>query len=717
MKKILSLLLVLWAGTLLAQLDVYNYTAASRRFFSDSEYEQLIRRAALSVARESRVPERVFNERYPAYQKNIESLARPEIVQAFKWVEFTGASSKRAPEGSAAFKKQKELYTQQLRKAVVRAIVGSGVVQNLVRFDFSDRIVLFKSIVNIRPDGSLNVVEEITVYNGNGQQNPAYRGEKQEPINNEIQRGIRREFPTKYTARNGFLKVVPFKLISVQRDGQPEAFAKGDKTNGEYYLIGKSEVYLPEGIHTYRLEYETAEQLVYADSYDELYWNATGNGWSFDIDSAVCEVHFPGGSKIIQQACYTGPQGGNTKLCSSNIVNDSTIVFFTTTPLQPFEGLTIGAAIPKGFITPLSTAGQILDFLHDNYILPAMLVVLLIIIVLNYFFWRKVGRDPKPGTIHPQFEPPPGLSPAEVGYILERDYKPHLAAASLIDAAVNRYITIDVGEEGLIFKQPVYTIEVLSSKARKTSYHSFGDESSLSGIGKITKGSYNSSLNSFGRSVRNYLEEKHLIDPTGQKKKDGLFAHNIGKSGIGYLFIVLAVIGIIASMAVFEHFTPLLFTFVAVIFALALTVQIVFSLIMGAYTVRGRLLADHILGFKMYLKTTEQHVFDALMPPEKTLDLFEKYLPFAIALQVENEWAAQFEDILRKAIENNNYSPVWYHGNIHDFSSSSSFASSFASGLSSTVSSASTPPSSSSGGSSGGGSSGGGGGGGGGGGW
>jgi uncharacterized membrane protein YgcG len=710
MKKIFFLVLMLWAGVLSAQLSAYNYTTISRRFFTDSEYNTLIRSAALSAARESGVPKRIFDERYPAYQKNIENLARPEIVKAFKWVEFTGESSNRAAEGSKAFKKQKELYSKQLRKAVVRAIDGSDVFEELLRFDFSDRILLFKSVVNVRVDGKLDVIEEITIYNGEGKQNRAYRGEKQDNINNEIQRGIRREFPTRYTAPNGFLSFVPFELISVERDGEPEAFTKGDKTNGVYYLIGRSDVFLSEGIHTYRLRYQTARQMVYAAGYDELYWNGTGNGWSFDIDSAVCEIHFPGGSKIIQQACYTGPQGENTKLCGSEIVNDSVITFFTTQPLGPFEGLTVGAAIARGVMIQPATAGLILNFLHDNIILPAMVGLLLLILTLNYFFWRKVGRDPKQGAIYPQFEPPPRLSPAEVGYIIEQDFKPHLAAASLVDAAVNRHITIDVGKEGMVFKQQVYIIEKLpSSRAKKTSYHSFGDESSLSDIGKIVKGSYNSSLNSFGRSVRRYLEEKYLIDPVGEKRKHGLFAHNIGKSGVGYAFLVIAGIGIVLSMAIFENYTPMLLVSVGVLFAVSLTVQIVFSRIMGAYTVEGRKLADQILGFKMYLEAAEKHVFDKLMPPEKTLELFEKYLPFAIALKVENQWAAQFEEVLQRAIENNTYNPAWYSGSMSNFSHSSSFASSFASGLSNTVSSASSPPSSSSGGSSGGGSSGGGG--------
>jgi uncharacterized membrane protein len=148
-------------------------------------------------------------------------------------------------------------------------------------------------------------------------------------------------------------------------------------------------------------------------------------------------------------------------------------------------------------------------------------------------------------------------------------------------------------------------------------------------------------------------------------------------------------------------------------------IQIVFMRIIKSLSIEGRAMADKILGFKMYLETTEKNILDILNPPEKSIQLFEKYLPFAIALGIENKWSEKFKDIIEKSMADG-YTPAYYSiAGHHSFSESSqSFASDFSSGLSSTVSSAATPPSSSgSSGSGGGGFSGGGGGGGGGGGW
>ena len=130
----------------------------------------------------------------------------------------------------------------------------------------------------------------------------------------------------------------------------------------------------------------------------------------------------------------------------------------------------------------------------------------------------------------------------------------------------------------------------------------------------------------------------------------------------------------------------------------------------------GRKLMDEIEGLKMYMEVAEKNRLNIMNPPEKTPQLFEKLLPYAVALSIETKWSRQFESILEKAIQNNEYNPTWYSG--RGLTNISYLSSDLGSGFSSSISSSSTSPQSSgSSGSGGGGSSGGGGGGGGGGGW
>jgi uncharacterized membrane protein len=138
---------------------------------------------------------------------------------------------------------------------------------------------------------------------------------------------------------------------------------------------------------------------------------------------------------------------------------------------------------------------------------------------------------------------------------------------------------------------------------------------------------------------------------------------------------------------------------------------------MAAPTREGRAVLDRIAGFRHYLSVAEEERLDTLHPPEKTPELFERYLPFAIALEVENDWAERFTSVLAAAAASGRSQPMgWYSGSSDSWSDPGGFADSVGGSLASSISSASTAPGSS-GGSGGGGSSGGGGGGGGGGGW
>ena len=143
--------------------------------------------------------------------------------------------------------------------------------------------------------------------------------------------------------------------------------------------------------------------------------------------------------------------------------------------------------------------------------------------------------------------------------------------------------------------------------------------------------------------------------------------------------------------------------------------NILFYHLMKAFTIKGRKVMDQIEGLKLYLSVAEKDRLKELNPPEKTIEVFEKFLPYALALDVEQEWCEQFADVLAQAAAENRYAPTWYTGSHFASGGAVGLASSLGA-MSSSISSSSSPPGSSSGGG-GGGSSGGGGGGGGGGGW
>ena len=147
------------------------------------------------------------------------------------------------------------------------------------------------------------------------------------------------------------------------------------------------------------------------------------------------------------------------------------------------------------------------------------------------------------------------------------------------------------------------------------------------------------------------------------------------------------------------------------------TTMVFFAIIMKRPTIRGRNLLDEILGFKDYLEVAEKDELNLRNPPEKTPELFETYLPFALALGVDQLWAEKFAAVLAavQQADGATYQPLWYNGSFNTMDLSGT-TSQLSSSLNTAITSSVTPPGSSSGGG-GGGFSGGGGGGGGGGGW
>ncbi len=196
--------------------------------------------------------------------------------------------------------------------------------------------------------------------------------------------------------------------------------------------------------------------------------------------------------------------------------------------------------------------------------------------------------------------------------------------------------------------------------------------------------------------------------------------HNASKTHFGgvifsTLFAVPFVAGEVAVVVLLARQTSLM----ALLILMGMGLLLVgFRRWMKAPTRMGRKLMDELEGFRMYLTVGESDRLAAMKGPERTPELFETFLPYALALDVEQAWAESFAEVLAKAARHHegDYSPRWYRSD-HSAMSMDRFTRSIGDSLASAVNSSSISASSGSRGGSGfssGGSSGGGGGGGGG---
>jgi uncharacterized membrane protein YgcG len=610
----------------------------------------------------------------------------------------------------------------------------------------SERILNFKSFIVVNPDASLTVTEDIRV----------------QATGLEIKRGIVRDFPTTYRDRLGNTVSVGFRVEEVLRDGRPEPYRTQSAANGVKIYIGQKDVFLKAGVHTYTIRYRVDRELGFFKDFDELYWNVTGNGWTFAIDRAEAYIELPAGARILKYAAYTGYQGdrGHDFTVQSG---DHDIVFKTTRRLAPKEGLTVAVSWPKGVVHEPSSQERAGFLLRDNVALAVGLIWLAVLLGFYLWVWYRVGRDPAGGTIIPLYAPPSGFSPAGVRFVSRMGYDDKAFAAAVVDLAVKGGVLIqeDGGDytlvrrdatKGALSRDEQLVIAQLFPRAgsiklanenhtvikgaidglkknlktefekiyfvTNSGYLAPGIVITLLGMALVVLTARDKMAAGFGSLwLTIWTVACYFLAVTAYKKWRAARGGGVGKwlGALGTtLFALPFFVGEIAGAVLLSTAVsiPAAVTLAAMGFLNAL-----FYHLLKAPTLSGRKIMDQIEGFKLYLSVAEKERLNLLNPPEKTPELFEKYLPYALALDVENAWSEQFAEVLAKAgTETQPYSPTWYSGSSWDSSHTSRFSDSLGSSFAGAISSSSSPPGSSSG-SGGGGSSGGGGGGGGGSGW
>jgi uncharacterized membrane protein YgcG len=631
---------------------------------------------------------------------------------------------------------------RRLLNLVVLAVLGLLVLAPPLSAA-SERIRNFRSYIVVHADATMTVTETITV----------------QSAGRKIRRGILRDFPTIYQDRMGNRVKVGFQVQEVLRDGRPESFHTEPVGNGVRIYIGKADILLQPGIYTYTITYQTNRQLGFFQDYDELYWNVTGNGWTFPIDAAEAVIELPSGARILQHAGYTGFQGDRGQDFVAQ-PGDHDIIFETTRGLAPKEGLTVAVAWPKGVVQMPSIQEKMGYVLQDNLSTGISLLWLLIVGGFYLVAWLRVGRDPAKGTIIPLFSPPKNMTPPAVRFLTRMGFDHKAFAAAVVDMGVRGYLQIkEDGGDYTLIRQSAATS--LPSPEERVAAKLFAGGSTLK-LESDNHAPISEAIDALRENLQKEFDKVYLISNTGylgvgivltlMAMGSVIFtAPDKAAAGFATLWLSVWTVGCAAAAVMVyrqwqdaRNFGRIVGAVGITLFALPFFIGEIFGTIMigteislppaltlpgmaflnvlfyhllKAPTLMGRKVMDQIEGFKMYLSVAEKDRLNLLNPPEKTPELFERYLPYALALDVENKWSEQFTKVLAQAqVEGRPYSPSWYTGRSWDVSGASRFSDSLGSTFASAISSSSSAPGSSSG-SGGGGSSGGGGGGGGGSGW
>ena len=558
-----------------------------------------------------------------------------------------------------------------------------------------ERILSFHSLIRVNPDASLTVTETITV----------------EARGHEIKRGIYRDFPTVYPQPDGSRPEAGFEVIEVLRNGKPEPWFASNGFDGVRVYFGQEDVLIPAGRHQYRLTYRTTRQLRFFDGHDELYWNVNGSGWRLFTDKVGVTVQLPDGARMVARTAYTGYIGETREDWRAGEDVEGNPVFETTTDFPPGMGLTIVLSFPKGFVAYPTERQKLVWLFHDNLHWLAAAGFLLLLLCYYFLSWWRVGRDPRGGTVIPRYAPPDGISPSAARYLTRMGFDRKSAGAAAVSLAVKGCLSIREDDET--------EYRLVETTAADPGPDISSHEAAF--LRELFSGAKSVGLDR-SDGTRLFRAVDALENRLGRAFDDSHFSRNSAYALAGVAQSVLVFFAFVAAAMLANVFQGV-FVVVGVVVLLVL-LNLLFAKLLYAPTGLGREALDEIAGFRMYLETAEEARLNLVNPPERTPELFERYLPYAMALDVENEWGEKFQDVLSAATAAGGapYRPAWYD-NRHGFSdrvSVSAVAAGLGSGLAASFASAtSTSGASSSGFSSGsgGGSSGGGGGGGGGGGW
>jgi uncharacterized membrane protein YgcG len=603
--------------------------------------------------------------------------------------------------------------------------------------------------VTVEPDGGISVVEDIEVV----------------ALGYEIKRGIYRDIPVGGIGLLG-LGRAPFDLIETLRDGQREP-NRIERTGGNVRIyLGDPDVYLTPGVYRYRIAYRMGDQVRHFDGFDEIYWNATGNQWTFPIEKARVTVTPPAGAPVTQVAVYTGYSGasGTDAEIGESAAGEPT--FSTIRQLLPGQGITVAVGWPPGFVAAESAGSKFSRWVERWGSLVAACGTLALVLAYYAVVWFHVGRDPRSGPVIPIYHPE--IPPAAMRFIERMGYDDTCFAAAVVDLAVKGHLRVEEQNS----KQTLVAVEDGDGKPISEGEEKLFDGLFSSGDRVTIQRSSRSRLNAAANALKAHFTR--TFDRIYFHRNRGWFALGVVLTVLGWLASTL-----IATEQIEFLFLAILPTVVAIVFgslalqswrsvrdylrtgelaslvgaalqAVILTVMltalggafagigtqmglvpfltligiallnVVFWYLLKAPTAIGRSALDQIEGTRLYLSVAEADRLKFANPPDRTPEHFHELLPYAIALDVETDWTNQFRDEIAAARaedgRNAYLQPSWYSGSSGDGFRDTGALRAFGANLGSAYSSATVSRSSGSG-SSGGGSSGGGGGGGGGGGW
>lgn len=565
----------------------------------------------------------------------------------------------------------------------------------------TEAIESFDSAVGVGMDGRITVVETIV-----------YRFP-------EPRHGIYRDLPLRYD-EDGKLMEAPVTVLGVT-DEAGRKLTTNLERGANVLTVRIGDPYRTiTGTHTYVIRYRVDGALKYFNDHDELYWNATGTGWTVPILKSSSTVTLPDAvpADSIKVECYVGPQGSGAQDCLG-VPTATGATFDAVGPLTIVVGWKQGIVArldPREIKPPFYVAAfsgyiawvtGLLGRIPRDWVptIQKFFVFLPIIVPLWAFRkfigdWKTSGKDPRGrDTLVVEYSPPDGITPAEIEALIDERAENKGIWATIIDLAVKGFLTIkEVGQtaamsgtdfEFTLLKDEA-AIEALMPHEKLVLRTLMGKDKTATLSAAVKDLRFYGKTDDIRTAAMDALVSRGYYDENPAKVR-GRYSWMAAM-----VFAFGFVIGLPYLFTLFSPGWEFLFA-IPVLTCAAGLLGLVLSPYMTRRTVAGVSAYERSVGFKEYLEKAER--YRSRWQAEQ--GIFEKMLPYAVAFGVVDKWSSAFEN-------ENVQQPGWYDGrawhdgkfSAHEFNGS---LSSMRTSIGSAVSAAPAPSSSGSGFSSGGG--------------
>ena len=392
---------------------------------------------------------------------------------------------------------------------------------------------------------------------------------------------------------------------------------------------------------TFSIQYRVVGGLRYYEAGDQVYWQAVYADRPFPVQSSQVTVNLPQdiAPSDLQAAGY--PEN----LVSHDQVDPRT-VRFSARNLPAGTGLVARVQFPHGIVSGSPPAWQAAADLRDQYddnvrpIVNLFLGALGLLIAIGgslwaFIGWAARGRDPLVGRVAGTLsEPPSALPPALAGTLVDERADVQDVVATLVDLARRGVIRI-VEERGRLGGRD-FEMELL-----KDGSQDLRDTERLL-VGAIFQGEQTVRFSEVGSDFQAAIPEiqRRLHEEVA---REGLFRENPEavrrrNAGAGMAMLILGVGLALVLPALAGEWADLLWVpFIGL--AVAGGARLAFSRAMPRRTQVGSLEAARWRAFARHLAEREPQ-----QPVAAEKELFEPYLPYAIALGVDRQWVRKFSE-------------------------------------------------------------------------